>query len=160
MDALASRRLLTRLLGGGALIALGWGDRRVANAAPRSVHLRAGVVSQIALDAYPVACDVTTASGIVGVVLIGPMCPVMTQDHPCPDQPYAASLVVRDALGHELCLTQSGLDGRFQVGLPPGWYELVPVGGSDGLPYAASQSVVVTPDQFTEVTVSYDSGIR
>ena len=88
------------------------------------------------------------------------MCPVMTPDNPCPDRPYAAALVIRDAHGQEVCTTQSGVDGLFQVGLPPGSYEIVPVNGAAGLPYASPVPVTVEPGQFTEALVSYDSGIR
>jgi hypothetical protein len=113
---------------------------------------------QIAPAGQPAPCAATLTSGIAGLVTIGPVCPVMTEDEPCPDQPFAATLVIRDALGHELCMTRSGPDGRFAIGLPPGWYELVPV--SDGLPYATSQAVIVEPGRYSEVLVSYDSGIR
>jgi hypothetical protein len=86
---------------------------------------------------------------------------VMQVDEPCPDQPFAATLLIRDSQGRELCSVASGEDGRFQVGLPPGSYEAVPLaGGASGLPYAAAQWVAVAPGQFTEVIVSYDSGIR
>lgn len=33
----------------------------------------------------PAPCDATATSGISGLVLIGPMCPVVTVDDPCPD---------------------------------------------------------------------------
>ena len=107
-----------------------------------------------------VTCDATATSGITGLVLIGPMCPVMQLDEPCPDHPFAATLIIRDSQGRELCAVSSGEDGRFLVGLPPGSYEVVPLAGSGGLPWAASQWVAVAPGQYTDVTVSYDSGIR
>ena len=107
-----------------------------------------------------VTCDATATSGITGLVLIGPMCPVMRQDEPCPDHPFAATLIIHDSQGRELCAVSSGEDGRFLVGLPPGAYELLPLTEPGGLPFAASQWVAVAPDQYTDVTVSYDSGIR
>jgi hypothetical protein len=108
-----------------------------------------------------ITCDATAMSGITGLVLIGPMCPVMQVGEPCPDHPFAATLIVRDSQGREVCAVSSGEDGRFQVGLPPGSYELVPLtGAAGGLPFAASQWVAVATGQYTEVTVSYDSGIR
>jgi hypothetical protein len=105
-------------------------------------------------------CDATATSGVTGLVLIGPMCPVMRVDEPCPDHPFAATLVIRDSEGRELCAVSSGEDGHFLVGLPPGSYELIPVTGPSGLPAAAPQWVAVAPGQYTTVTVSYDSGIR
>ena len=107
-----------------------------------------------------ITCEVTATSGITGLVLIGPMCPVMRADAPCPDRPFAATLIIRDSQGRELCAAASGEDGRFEVGLPAGSYELVPLTGASGLPSAASQWVAVAPGQYTDVTVSYDSGIR
>jgi hypothetical protein len=107
-----------------------------------------------------IACDATATSGITGLVLIGPMCPVMRLDKPCPDHPFAATLIIRDSQGRELCAVSSGQDGRFLVSLPPGSYEVVPLAGSGGLPWAASQWVAVAHGQYTDVTVSYDSGIR
>ena len=122
---------------------------------------RAGVRSRAAALGEPIGCDATATSGISGVVLIGPICPVMRVDEPCPDQPFAATLRIRDSQGRELCTVASGEDGRFQVSLPPGTYELVPLtGGAGGLPVAAAQWVAVAPGQYTEVIVSYDSGIR
>ena len=88
------------------------------------------------------------------------MCPVMTQDDPCPDRPYVATIVIRDSQGSEVCATESGEDGIFRVGLPPGQYEVDPSNGQYGLPYASPQTVVVEPGLYTDVLVSYDSGIR
>jgi hypothetical protein len=105
-------------------------------------------------------CDATATSGITGLVLIGPMCPVMRAGEPCPDRPFAATLLIRDSQGFELCTVASGDDGRFQVALPPGSYEVVPLAGASGLPFAAAQWVTVAPGQYTAVTVAYDSGIR
>jgi hypothetical protein len=136
----ARRALLQGMIG--TLVALAWDGRSAA--------ARTEIVT----------CDATATSGITGLVLIGPMCPVMRQDEPCPDHPFAATLIIRDSQGRELCAVSSGEDGRFLVGLPPGSYEVVPFAGSGGLPWAASQWVAVAPGQYTDVTVNYDSGIR
>jgi hypothetical protein len=99
------------------------------------------------------------SQGIDGTVLIGPMCPVMTQSDPCPDQPYAAAIVIRDAHGKEVTTVRSGPDGRFNVGLEPGDYRLVPEVG-DPLPQAAPFDVAVVQGTWAVVTVHYDTGIR
>jgi hypothetical protein len=138
----SARRELLRGLAG-ALVGLAWG---------RSEAVALGDL---------IGCDVTATSGITGLVLIGPMCPVMRADEPCPDQPFAATLLIRDSQGRQLCTVASGDDGRFQVALPAGSYEVVPLaGGASGLPFAAPQWVTVAPGQYTAVTVAYDSGIR
>ncbi len=99
-------------------------------------------------------------SGVEGIVLIGPMCPVEREGSPCPDRPLAATIVVtRD--GEEVTTVKSGEDGRFRVVLEPGEYVLEPVGPSPGSPPTARHvPVTVKPHAFTQVTVSFDSGIR
>jgi hypothetical protein len=154
-----SRRSLCGALA--AFIAIVWPPDRglAASAKPRRQRRRSRAQAATP-HPTPQRCGPNAQSGIAGTVLIGPMCPVMTQDDPCPDPPYAATLMIRDALGHELCTTQSGADGLFRVGLPPGSYEVVPVSGAAGLPYASPQPVTVEPGRCTEVLISYDSGIR
>ncbi len=100
-------------------------------------------------------------SGIEGAVTIGPMCPVERPDSPCPDQPYAATIVIEDDHGVEVARAQSGEDGRFRVDLVPGRYTLVPQSPDGaGLPYGAEQQAEVRAGEYTHVDVQYDSGIR
>ena len=158
-----SRRILFGVLGGA--VAAAWSEMHGATAGTRSRgerrRHRRKQKQVVTPGPEPVACDPTASSGIAGLVLIGPMCPVMQIDVPCPDQPYATTLVVRDSQGGEVCRTSSGDDGRFRVGLPPGEYELGPEPSEfDRLPYTSPQWVTVVPGQYTEVLVSYDSGIR
>jgi hypothetical protein len=162
-DRRAARRCLIRLVGGSllALLAMFDGNGVNAHARRRRTRKRHTRRSSTTLPPDPVACDSPAPSGIAGLVLIGPMCPVESLDDPCPDQPFVADLVVRDAQGAVICTTASGTDGRFRIGLPPGTYELDPQSGNvGGLPYAAPQSVAVETGQYTEVTVTFDSGIR
>lgn len=97
--------------------------------------------------------------GIDGIVLIGPQCPVQSSDPDCDDLPYEASLEVRSRDGVSVTRFQSGADGRFRVGLFPGFYTLVPESG-DPYPVAEEQEVVVLRDSFTDVVVRFDTGIR
>jgi hypothetical protein len=98
-------------------------------------------------------------SGLEGQVLIGPMCPVVQQGTPCPDQPYQATLVMEDTRRQPVAEITTDAAGRFQVPLPPGDYVIVPQ-SPDGFTRAAEQSVTVLANQFTLVTITYDSGIR
>jgi len=85
----------------------------------------------------------------------------MRVDEPCPDRPFVAELVVRDAQGTALCGTTSGEDGRFQIGLSPGAYVLDPKSSvPGGLTHAAPMPVSVEPNRYTDVTMTFDSGIR
>jgi len=101
-------------------------------------------------------------SGIQGVVLAGPTCPVAMPDDPaCDDQPYAATIVVKTANGRFVVTRfTAGTDGTFRAPLFPGTYLLDPQPGANGLPASSPQTVVVESGAFTELTISYDTGIR
>ena len=98
------------------------------------------------------------AQGIAGMVLLGPLCPVATPEDPCPDRPYAATLELFEG-GERIATLQSGDDGRFRLGLAPGRYRLHPIPGNP-LPTAGDQEISVESGVWTDVTVSYDTGIR
>ena len=99
-------------------------------------------------------------SGVQGIVLIGPMCPVVVEGSPCPDRPFAATIVVKRD-GDEVTTVESGKDGRFRVALEPGDYALEASGPNPGAPPTARPvSFTVKPHAFTQVTVNFDSGIR
>ena len=99
---------------------------------------------------------------LAGIVLIGPMCPVVREDQPCPDQPYEADLVVQSPAGVEIARVRSGADGRFAIALPPGEYVLVPQPPAGArLPYPGEpQALSLLAGRTAVLTVTYDSGIR
>ena len=97
--------------------------------------------------------------GIDGIVLLGPQCPVQSSGNACPDLPYQASIEVRSFGGGSVTRIQSGEDGRFHVGLRPGRYVLDPESGNP-FPTASEQEVDVEDGVYTEVIVSFDTGIR
>lgn len=97
--------------------------------------------------------------GIDGLVLLGPQCPVVRQDAPCPDAPHRATIDVWDARGTYVTRVRSAEDGRFQVGLRAGDYVLEPEAGHP-FPYAGPMQVTVPRGEWTAVTVLYDTGIR
>jgi hypothetical protein len=99
------------------------------------------------------------AQGIEGTVLLGPQCPVQTQDDPCPDLPYQAWIGIRRVEGGSVALIRSDESGRFRVGLRPGDYVLQPESG-DPFPTASDQEVTVVMDVFAEVVIHFDTGIR
>ena len=98
-------------------------------------------------------------SGIEGIVTIGPMCPVMQEDVPCPDQPYQAALTVLSTSGEKITQFQADENGRFRVELAAGDYVLHPE-SSNSLPFAADIPFTVNEHKFTLLEISYDSGIR
>jgi hypothetical protein len=101
-------------------------------------------------------------SGIEGLVVIGPTCPIERDDETCPDEPLAATLTVQEReSGRAVQTLRSAADGHFRANLAPGDYLLVPVSPNPGVPpYAEPIEVTVEPDRYTNVTVTYDSGIR
>ena len=98
-------------------------------------------------------------NGVEGSVTIGPMCPVMQEDVPCPDQPYQAELTILTEDGEMVIQFQTDEDGRFRVELAAGDYVLHPE-SPNGLPFAADMPFTVEENQFTQLEISYDSGIR
>jgi len=97
-------------------------------------------------------------SGITGLVTIGPISPV-EEPGVVNERPYSATIVVRTESGRKVAEVTSAEDGRFSVNLTPGDYVLEPQSGTTP-PYAGPQTITVEAHRFTDVLVSYDSGIR
>jgi hypothetical protein len=125
------------------------------------------IVSSGGLVAGIVALAVASASGaphsvdsgIRGLVVVGPTCPVQRPGQNC-TRPYRAWITIRRQRSHVLAVhVRSGSDGVFVARLSPGRYLLQPHNGRP-YPHARSQTVTVGRHRFTEVTVSFDSGIR
>jgi hypothetical protein len=111
-----------------------------------------------------VACGGATEAGggtVTGVVLLGPTCPVVMAESPCPDRPLE-NVVVRAyrADGTTAGEATSGADGSFEMSLPAGGYTLR--ADVDGDPGRSSKpvDVRVRTGGTTTVTVPVDSGIR
>ena len=98
-----------------------------------------------------------------GIAVAGPTCPVVT-DPPqsgCEDRPVeGARLIIVSEEGDEVTTATTGADGRFEVDLRPGTYEVQPQ-PVDGLMHTAEPvTAVVTIGDPAEITISYDTGIR
>ncbi len=99
-----------------------------------------------------------TETGIAGLVLIGPQCPVVREGEECPDKPFAATIEIYS--GTRLVATAvSGPDGIFAAELDPGTYRLVPL-PPGGPVFAREETVEVRAGETTRVIITYDSGIR
>ena len=61
--------------------------------------------------------------------------------------------------GEEVTQFQTDEQGRFRVDLAPGDYVLHPE-SPNGLPFAADTQFTVDEHKFTQLKISYDSGIR
>jgi len=108
------------------------------------------------------ACSPTpfSDSGIEGYVTAGPACPVVQENVPCPDQPYAGSLTILAGHGRaKVTEVTSDASGYFRVPLAPGTYIIHPE--SPGvLPRGSEVVALVLPNQFTRQDIVYDTGIR
>lgn len=100
-------------------------------------------------------------SGIMGVVTIGPTCPVerIPPDPNCADRSYQATLRVRNSAGKIVIEQKINSDGTFKFSLPPGKYT-IENGGVAVMPTLSPVSVEVGPNGYVEVNLSFDSGIR
>lgn len=99
------------------------------------------------------------AQGIDGLALLGPTCPVVRVDDPCPDAPHQAWIRIVDAGGDLVTRVRSGADGRFRVGLAPGPYRVVGEGGTP-FPRGGEEEVSVKAGVWTPLTLHFDTGIR
>jgi hypothetical protein len=100
-------------------------------------------------------------SGIEGQATIGPTCPVVKLNQPCPDQPFQATLTVLTLKGETVIQFTTGADGKFHLSLAPGDYLLRPEGGKGPMrPLVQEQPFSVLAGQYTILTIQYDSGIR
>jgi hypothetical protein len=98
-------------------------------------------------------------SGLEGQVFLGPMCPALQPEQPCPDQPYQARLTVNGLNGKRLTQVQTDQQGHFRIPLQPGQYVLHPE-SPNSMPFAGESVVQVEAGRFTQLRVTYDSGIR
>jgi hypothetical protein len=96
-------------------------------------------------------------SGIRGLALIAPTCPVEQEGLACDPLPHTGRFLVRKD-GDLVARVQTGKDGRFTVRLDPGRYVLE--SDSPALPLLKPVDASVREHEFTDVTLTFDSGIR
>jgi len=117
------------------------------------------IASGLAVPEAPTQAPADAQQGVKGQALIGPMCPVMSDDDSCPDKPYQGQIQLLDANGDVITEFTTDADGTFQVSLPVGSYVLQGV-SQGAFPRAPSQEVTVRPGEYAQVTLSFDTGIR
>lgn len=106
--------------------------------------------------------DEVTTSGIYGKVTLGPINPVIREgEENKNERPFQATIIVKDKSGsREIKRFSSDENGDFRVYLAPGTYLLDPLSVNSMPPTGKSEIVTVKPNEFIEVNISYDSGIR
>ena len=98
-------------------------------------------------------------SGIRGQALAGPQCAVEMAESPCPDLPWEGTVVATDTASGEEFTATTDADGRFELNLAPGTYE-VSIAVSSSPPSAEPQTVMVDSGAFAVVDLFVDTGIR
>jgi hypothetical protein len=102
------------------------------------------------------------ASGVRGTATVDVGCPVLENASPCPRVPLRARvLVFRVGAGDRVAVVETGDDGRFEIALAPGRYELrgeSPTG--QPVPVAMPTAVTVPTGAFADVPIRFDSGVR
>lgn len=98
-------------------------------------------------------------SGIRGQALAGPQCPVEIEGSPCPDVPFEGTVIATEVATGDASTVETDADGRFELSLPAGTYEVSIVSESSP-PFAKPQTVEVEAGSFTSITVAVDTGIR
>ena len=122
----------------------------------RSLPILALVLILVACGSAPPA-----ATGVEGVVTIGPTCPVVQIGQDCPDQPYAADLTVANQHGKIITRASADADGQFRIALAPGDYVLEARAADDvPFPAAATFPFAVQEGIWTHLDLTLDSGIR
>ena len=99
-------------------------------------------------------------SGIYGIVTIGPINPVEKEGE-LNYKPYQATIIIKNNDNFaEIERFTSNINGTFKVYLKPGKYILEPLKSNEPFPVGSPIEVEVKPNQFTEVNISFDTGIR
>jgi hypothetical protein len=117
------------------------------------------------------SCASKGKSGIEGVVLAGPTCPVERADSPCPDRPvqaYVWTFLASAGTPVAAPVAETDGDGHFRLALPPGTYPLYAGPCSISMkcppiqqfPRFEPQTIVVRAGAFTQVVLRGDTGIR
>ena len=100
-------------------------------------------------------------TGVEGIVTIGPMCPVMREDVPCPDKPFETTLVISSDLpgkGAGIVIS-TDKNGYFSQELVPGTYTIR--AQSEGMmPSLSPVTFEVKSGKRASLNLQFDSGIR
>lgn len=119
-----------------------------------------GVLAACSSTSQPNDESRKSPDGVVeGTVTIGPMCPVVQENVPCPDQPFQGTFSVFAADGGKVTEFQTDEQGKFRVELPSGDYVLhlespKPMRTAKDIPFKVDEN------KFTLLDITLDSGIR
>lgn len=98
-------------------------------------------------------------SGVRLTATIGPTCPGPERPGQVCTRPYEGLFVVTDNAGVQVARASTDQHGMATIVLPPGNYVITPkIEGR--FPSGAPVTVTVFPDQYVQVSIGLDSGIR
>ncbi|MCI0432320.1 MAG: prealbumin-like fold domain-containing protein, partial [Gemmatimonadetes bacterium] len=103
---------------------------------------------------------ISDETGIMGKVFRGPVegGPAIWAESD--EAPFRAVFYVMES-GREVARFESDEQGRFKVSLPPGEYTIVPDKSAPVLfPHRQKKNVTVPADDYAEVTLRFDTGMR
>ncbi|MBI5943781.1 MAG: hypothetical protein HY864_05380 [Chloroflexi bacterium] len=98
-------------------------------------------------------------SGIEGTVTMGPVCPVVQENVPCPDQPFQGIFTVLTTSGSQIAEFTTNEQGNFRVGLASGDYVLH-LESPNPMRIAKDIPFNVEENKYTLLNITLDSGIR
>lgn len=98
-----------------------------------------------------------TMSGVSGLALAGPQCPVEVLGQPCPDLPVDVTLAFSQG-ATTVATVQTGAAGTFALDLPAGTYTVAST--ASPFPTLAAQEVTVPASSHAWLELRLDTGIR
>ncbi len=109
-------------------------------------------------------CPAAKPSGITGIAMLGPMCPVqkLPPDPNCADRPYKTDLVATSPNGTQVFKQfSSNTEGKFSIDLLPGEYIISSASTAGIFSHCRSNGAIkVDKNKYTDITVYCDTGIR
>ena len=113
-------------------------------------------------EAPIVSTTAEPGSGVRGTVTVDVGCPVLESSSPCPRAPLRARIIVRQpGRATPLTMAETRDDGRFEIRLAPGVYELQGTNlTGQPVPVARPITITIIAGRFTDTAVEFDSGIR
>jgi hypothetical protein len=125
------------------------------------------LIVPLALVAFACGGDRVTgppqSSGIEGVALAGPQCPVERAGSPRPDKPVKVRIKVLAAGQSDIAADElTAADGTFRIGLLPGGYHVTagPADSGGLFPVCTPQDATVPNHDWAQITIHCDTGIR
>jgi hypothetical protein len=153
-------------------IRVGWGDCEagcinehawvIAVAPDGAVSIQSETGPPVPPDAWPSPIG-AGKTGIAGIALAGPVCPVETvpPDPNCAPRPIVGVVVlIRDRGGSEVARVETAADGTFFAELPAGDYVVEPQPAEGLMGTAGAVEVTVTDGGAAQIQLDYDTGIR